>query len=898
MTNKSTMSLKAAQSHYTSCQYGMSGHAGFQTRAMSAKVTAEQRIELEKLAIYQLPKNIEHIDTETAEPDLTAAPIAYRMMSLSCGGFAITRSVYTGLDYTQRGGNYFAHGLIIADLEEQVWPIDICAGACWESGLLPEKDVPQDSYDLPELSISPMATPYGFEHLQSFLKQFEHAEVRLEAMIQAVFCKAQSDRSLVIRDSSFEHGPYWIACLQKSFPCAIQHLLSYSSYQYDPRACLDINVVCGQTDFTFTPTERKYQFYIFDFDEGVCSEVEPNNTLYAKTVAHWMIHEPHTLAEFHQFSGLFYINSLNADFDMLVKVFQLKAQQLGKKDVDELLLIIEFINTYAKPAHLAQVVGLLSAYQDILAQVVDPQQLEKITLFFIHCYQVSHCSVVKALIVKQLSRLTFVALTSDLLNIDMVSSLKAKAYDVDPEINRLIDKLFLSEQFFVPYQSVIASLNDGEMVGLSTAYMDIIRASEACSSPIKSTYWQAFMAQMVAFRYANMSQSEWLFCCRESSSSDIADVIIEVYRQIELLQSAKQLDSGQCDKALDGFIYYLESRFDGSNSDWFSVVNKLKELPAMWPMLSSHWHATLNTQKQKVVFFTKYYNAVLTVDSAYKEAFLKEFGVACWHALAAKQRLDFALFCLENQLISAYEHTLIIELVACANEAIKLAPEHAKSDEMIDLLAVPIQQYQIELSPNKVRLRQAIQSHKNLDGSQFLALRDTLEKVDKGVYREFIKVYLPMLLHRMSDVSGHQDIVTYLYLPDFSDEFKSAYDSALSTDTSAPVGKSCEGFLVFLLDMDELHPQYRHCKALCVDLLVSKFTKLNDRDLHAMFLRFRSSAQLTPEKLQLLNDMANKIEEKKNTILRKVGRKSIAVSKAIADLTKSGISKIIDRVRT
>ncbi|MCT9075512.1 GTPase-associated protein 1-related protein [Streptomyces fulvoviolaceus] len=99
--------MTLAQLHYTSAPPGPDG-SGFRFTAVSAGVSQGLLREAEQLIGYEPPRDF------PARPDteqLRSFPKALSFSELSDGGRLLSRSVYTGADYSGRWGNFHAHAL-------------------------------------------------------------------------------------------------------------------------------------------------------------------------------------------------------------------------------------------------------------------------------------------------------------------------------------------------------------------------------------------------------------------------------------------------------------------------------------------------------------------------------------------------------------------------------------------------------------------------------------------------------------------------------------------------------------------------------------------------------------------------------------------------------------------
>ena len=142
--------VSGLQLHYTSSRYGLSGHPGFQTRAISSAVRPEEQRMIERMGIYQPPRDCPVEPNREQINELF--PVAYRSAYLETGRLALVRSVYVGQDYTGRWGNYFAHAILFDKLPKAYWPVDLYEWEGWINGLNENEDIDQSSYELPAIN--------------------------------------------------------------------------------------------------------------------------------------------------------------------------------------------------------------------------------------------------------------------------------------------------------------------------------------------------------------------------------------------------------------------------------------------------------------------------------------------------------------------------------------------------------------------------------------------------------------------------------------------------------------------------------------------------------------------------------------------------------------------------
>ena len=305
---------RAAQLFYTSCLRGLSGHAGFQTHSMSAGIEARERQEIESKALYQPPRDLSPGSESASFSD--DCPKAFRSVILSSGRLALLRSVYSGKDYSGRWGNYFAHALVFDECIKDWWSIDAWSWSGWKSSLNDSETEECDPTDeLPSALVSiPSEPAFSLKNLHGFLTYDNSRGILLQKMIDAVFASITSNRRIVIRETRELDGVFWVACVLKSFPTIFQDNLTYSTYQFDPRHCQSINIVIGDTDFTFDDHAFNHHFFVFDLADHRYSDLGGERTKYSRTMCDWLLNQPARIDEFNNFvlelGGHFHISEL------------------------------------------------------------------------------------------------------------------------------------------------------------------------------------------------------------------------------------------------------------------------------------------------------------------------------------------------------------------------------------------------------------------------------------------------------------------------------------------------------------------------------------------------------------------------------------------------------------
>lgn len=350
--------MNALQLHYTSCRRGQAAGAGFQTRALTPGIAPDELREIERRGLYRPPRDARQ--EPTVEQIEAEFPRSLRFYTLESGRRALTRTGYVGQDYSGRWGNYFAHTLVFEDDVPGIWPVDYYEWEGWVDRLAPADDTEAEPAPLPPVDLAEIAPGESFtlEDLQDFLREEPGRLGVLEQMTRAVLLHAESGRPVVVHDTPL-NGLYWIACVQKLFPPRHALYLSFSTYQYDARGVAVLNATTGETDFTFSETERRYQFQVFDLATGVHSEVPPADDDYPTLAVRWLAEDPALLDEFIEFTGLFTHDRPDHDLAHAARLFHLSRGGAGELTGPQLSGMLDFVQRYTLPGDRGRVVAMV-----------------------------------------------------------------------------------------------------------------------------------------------------------------------------------------------------------------------------------------------------------------------------------------------------------------------------------------------------------------------------------------------------------------------------------------------------------------------------------------------------------------------------------------------------------
>lgn len=369
--------MKLKQWHYTSCEYGLSGRGGYQTRAKSEGISEQEQRILEGIGEYRQP-----IYDDPDSVDIADHPIAFRSNHVVEGQLAIVRSTYTGRDYTNRSGNFFAHGLLCQADDIHCRGIDVCLWGGWMLKLSPEDDQPQDSYQLEDVGIK-IPTGFAFDVLADFLNKDQNRLNYLKQMLVAVLSGKTNGRKLVLRCHSWQESLYWLACIQKAFALNYQPELSFSSYQFDLHTEFALNVVYDHTDFVLDNTIIEHQFYVFDFVGQQFSTMPTIDNPYIDYIADCFAHNVEQLNEFYDFAEYFSHQLFDDGLITLLTLYQARLGNIQDISTNDVLTAIRFIHQYVLPECTDKIAIVVEKLTERIMQ--NQQQLQTFYVELVHC---------------------------------------------------------------------------------------------------------------------------------------------------------------------------------------------------------------------------------------------------------------------------------------------------------------------------------------------------------------------------------------------------------------------------------------------------------------------------------------------------------------------------------
>ena len=255
------------QLHYTSCKDGPLGYSGFQFCAASRGIPQAVKREVERQTIYEPPIALQ---AEAARsPDDFPVNLLYAFNS-NPDRAIIARVQFTGLDFSNRSGNYFAHSLISDNLEADlsaVLPVELWNASFWQSRQC-------DRTELPPL---PAPGPAGFitrTRIADFLVTAGGTCEQVAALLTATEAAMEGGRQVLLIGADAENVCQWIAAAAYLLDPRLARQLSFSTYNCDPRRCATHIVGTVSAAGPFRPDIVR-AFHVFDLAHDAVPDVAP-----------------------------------------------------------------------------------------------------------------------------------------------------------------------------------------------------------------------------------------------------------------------------------------------------------------------------------------------------------------------------------------------------------------------------------------------------------------------------------------------------------------------------------------------------------------------------------------------------------------------------------------------
>lgn len=248
------------QLHYTSCENGLSGYSGFQFCALTQGVSRAMMREVERQTIYEPPT------IELATGQQTPVNLLY-MYDEGLAAVIIARIEFTGLDFSNRLGNYFVHALVSTNPEDDLrslLPVELWDAPFWQSSQGADTE-------LPPLDSPP---PLGPVTRQAVLASGVCTPEQLAIVATVADQALNAGRQLLLVGKDTGTMCRCIAAAAYLLGPGSARRLTFSTYSYDPLRGRT-HVVCTVEDTRRLTTERTVGFHIVDLVTGKLPDVPP-----------------------------------------------------------------------------------------------------------------------------------------------------------------------------------------------------------------------------------------------------------------------------------------------------------------------------------------------------------------------------------------------------------------------------------------------------------------------------------------------------------------------------------------------------------------------------------------------------------------------------------------------
>jgi GTPase-associated protein 1, N-terminal domain type 2/GTPase-associated protein 1, middle domain len=224
--------------------------------------------EVERHTIYEPPIALQAAGTPS--PDDFPVNLLYAL-NTGPGIVIIARVQFTGRDFSNRSGNYFAHSLITDNPETDlsaVLPVELWNASFWQSR----------QGDLAELPPLPSLEPSGFITricIADFLASAGGTCEQVAALLTAADAALDAGRQVLLIGPDAQNVCQWIAAASYLLGPGLARRLSFSTYSYDPRRCAT-HIVGTISAVGPLRADIARAFHIFDLAQDVVPDVSPS----------------------------------------------------------------------------------------------------------------------------------------------------------------------------------------------------------------------------------------------------------------------------------------------------------------------------------------------------------------------------------------------------------------------------------------------------------------------------------------------------------------------------------------------------------------------------------------------------------------------------------------------
>lgn len=795
--------MKILQLVYTSCRKGISSGAGFQTFSMSDGITEDERKEIERYGLYVPPAEL---PTQPDEAEIESLfPVSFTFFRLKSSRYGVCRSKYIGRDYSGRYGNYFCHALILEKGRWPFYPVELYGSPVWRHCLSEEEEnTDKTPSPLPILRDVPLGDVIGFDPVSDFLQEEDRID-SLKNILNALLGYPKTSRRLILCDHQ-ENIPYWIAACQMAFPLKLSHELTFTTYTHDPDG---VNYLVSSTPrsgsrFSFSETQRNFQYYIFDFIQSQGSRVEGDNK-YIQVVEVGYTLSKDSLIAFQNFIEQFDYSQVNHEIDAAYYLYTIVMSGVKDMSYEKVISAIEFANAYATPEVLDQLFKRIEHVLDAISSVVDIKVAEVIAGFLFKIADITknslHLDKAYNFLFNSIDHLVFDGDGSNIQQVfkyhDSVSQSRRDCYEdfvrrsMEPERLGFL-ATSLSDEPLPQHAEFYLSLTIGDLIKCAYTWRRATAVKE----------FERFLQTCVKSLLNSGRNPGFVLVASASGSPDFfARLVTYLFNQIK----------GSDKDTVCKYIKSYNSVINSKTSDWaLSVRDLISGQENGNSFLYAEFYLLLKEAKAKKEFFWHHHKSVFLKIPVFHEKFFSkavenyleclspgQVYPECYKLLqqgAAEINDDFVL----AAVIRGFEQGL--PLSAPTPEIRRLIPSLSKlkqrrniatSPDITELIALGMQLEEVGEIPVSFSMFKT-------SGSK----RPNLEKIESRRYREYLEWCLPGFISMVSSPEDHGTVMDLLKAPSLERELISKYTSTLESvlkKNKAAGGKIFQHFIVYYL---------------------------------------------------------------------------------------------------
>lgn len=852
--------MRALQLHYTSCRRGQSGSSGFQTRTLTSGIRPDEQREIERRGVYRPPRDVK---PEPSEEEMSRDfPRALRSYVLESGRRALTRSLYTGRDYSGRWGNFFAHTLVADNGElPPHWPIDYYEWDGWQERLAPEEDGDEPPPPLPAVELGAVAPAESFrrEEIREFLGEDSARAALLARMGRALLLGRESSRALVLRDTP-TNGLFWIAALQKLFPRRHAWALSYSTYQDDARGCADVNATTGETDFRFDESERRFRFYMFDLATGVHSEVPESADDYPAVAARWLAEDPQSLEDFETFLHLFEHDRPEPDLVAAVHLFELSRGRLGSLVGSKLAGMIAFASRYANAegkVALLEVLGHAAAQPGALNRPADGALLLP---FLSEGARATGRAEHRALAFAAWSALLrdSVLARGEGLEIAEAAWTRIRS-ELSGHGAELSAHLLAQPVWSEPRQGLA-----GRSAEVLAFLLRITRTAlrEVGRQPVWTQPEIAAIAE--AMLAGDGDVTETCMPLLQAAGEDAAALSSLAQLAVEIREGGTPSEKVQL-----GVGRALGRTLAAVRPEVALETRRSLEAQEKWRLLLGEWMDLCERARDPLAVLDRYRREVLHPLPSYKETCGPWVAIGALRRAPEPQRSTVALAWLAAGETDRFPDKLAGECVKLALPAVPLDPDDAQGDKAADCVARAALRLELPLEPDRPRLRQmlaTIQKPGRLPKPLLDEVRNAVAGLSQADYELFVSRFLPAALEKADNLKEHQEVLLAVLHPAGLDSLRRSYLAFFGVRRKSFWSQSLQAALKFSLGQATGPEAARLCslEKTARDGILEALSGLKPKEIQKIDGRLRQ-AQISDRARKTWEELLETLEKKRRS---------------------------------